>query len=48
MLVDRRAGRPLEVDARNGAVAQLGARYRIEPPLNRAVTAVLAAIHETT
>jgi len=35
MLADRRAGRRLEVDARNGAVARIGARHGIGTPLNR-------------
>jgi 2-dehydropantoate 2-reductase len=45
MLADRRLGLPLEVDARNGAVARIGARYGIATPLNKALTALLAAIH---
>lgn len=48
MLTDRRAGRLLEVDARNGAVARIGARHGIATPLNRAVTALLKAIHQDT
>lgn len=44
MLSDRRAGRPLEVDARNGAVVRIGARHGIATPLNRAVTSLLAAM----
>lgn len=48
MLTDRRAGRLLEADARNGAVARLGARHRIATPLNRAVTALLNAINQET
>ena len=46
MLTDRRAGQLLEADARNGAVARIGARHGIETPLNRAVTALLNAIHQ--
>jgi 2-dehydropantoate 2-reductase len=45
MLADRRLGLPLEVDARNGAVARIGTRHGIETPLNKALTALLAAIH---
>lgn len=45
MLADRRLGLPLEVDARNGAVARIGARHGIATPLNTALTALLAAIH---
>jgi 2-dehydropantoate 2-reductase len=48
MLTDRRAGRLLEADARNGAVARIGARHGIATPLNRAVTALLEAIHQDT
>lgn len=46
MLADRRAGRLLEADARNGAVARLGARHGLATPLNRAVTALLTAVHQ--
>jgi 2-dehydropantoate 2-reductase len=43
MLYDRRAGRPLELDARNGAIVRIGARHQIATPLNAAVCALLAA-----
>jgi 2-dehydropantoate 2-reductase len=43
---DRRAGQLLEADARNGAVVRIGARRGIETPLNRAMTALLTAIHQ--
>lgn len=43
MLYDRRAGRPLEIDARNGAIVRLGARHQIATPLNAAVCALLGA-----
>ena len=43
MLYDRLAGRPLEIDARNGAIVRIGARHGIATPLNGAVTALLAA-----
>ena len=43
MLYDRRAGRPLELDARNGVIVRLGARHRVATPLNAAVCALLAA-----
>ena len=46
MLTDRRAGRLLEADARNGAVVRIGARHGIETPLNRALTALLNALHQ--
>jgi len=43
MLYDRRAGRRLEGDARNGAVVRFGARHGIATPLNQAVCALLEA-----
>ncbi len=43
MLYDRRAGRRLEVDARNGAVSRIGKRHGIATPLNAAVCALLEA-----
>jgi len=46
MLTDRRAGQLLEADARNGAVVRIGARHGIATPLNRAMTALLTAIHQ--
>lgn len=48
MLTDRRAGRLLEADARNGAVARIGACHGIETPLNRALTALLNALNQET
>lgn len=43
MLYDRRAGRRLETDARNGVVLRLGKRHGIATPLNAAVCALLDA-----
>ena len=43
MLYDRRAGRRLELDARNGVVVRFGGRHGIATPLNAAVCALLAA-----
>jgi len=43
MLYDRRAGRRLESDARNGAVLRIGKRHGIATPLNAAVCALLEA-----
>lgn len=40
---DRLAGRPMEVDARNGVIVRLGQRHGIEAPLNRTVKALLSA-----
>lgn len=44
MLWDRLAGRPLEYDARNGAVVRAGARLGIPTPCNATVTALLEAV----
>ena len=44
MLMDRRAGRTLEVDARNGAVVRIGRRHGIDTPANAAMTAQLKAL----
>ena len=48
MLTDRREGRRLEADARNGAVDRIGARHGIEAPLNRTLTALLNTIHQAS
>lgn len=47
MLWDRLAGRPMEYDARNGAVVRVGARLGIPTPHNETVTALLEAISES-
>ncbi|GAA3048591.1 2-dehydropantoate 2-reductase [Streptomyces olivoverticillatus] len=47
MLWDRLAGRPLEYDARNGAVVRAGVRVGVPTPHNDTVTALLEAISET-
>lgn len=44
MLQDRRAGRPLEHDARNAVVVRIGERHGVPTPLSRAVAALLAAL----
>ena len=44
-LTDRLAGRPLEADARNGAVVRLGARHGIPTPINARATELMADIH---
>jgi 2-dehydropantoate 2-reductase len=41
ILADRLAGRPLEWDARNGAVVRLGARHGIDATVNRRACALL-------
>ena len=48
MLLDRRAGRLLESDARNGAVVRFGARHGIPTPLNAMAAAILGAINAPT
>ena len=45
MLVDKRAGKPLEVDARNGAVVRLGKKHGIATPLNEMATVLLATVN---
>lgn len=38
---DRMAGRPMEIDARNGAIVRIGSRHGIETPLNSMIVALL-------
>jgi 2-dehydropantoate 2-reductase len=45
MLHDRRAGRILETDSRNGAVVRAGQRHGISTPANAFVRAVLGAVN---
>lgn len=45
MLLARREGRPLEWDARNGAVGRIGRMHGIPTPYNDAVAALLSAIN---
>lgn len=40
---DRRAGRRMELDARNGVIVRLGAKHGIPAPLNQGLAALLAA-----
>lgn len=40
---DRVAGRPMELEARNGVIVRLGAKHGIDAPLNRALAALLGA-----
>lgn len=44
MLADRQAGRPMEVDARNGVIVRLGKKHGIPTPCNGMVVAVLGAM----
>jgi 2-dehydropantoate 2-reductase len=41
MLADRMAGRPMEVDARNGVIVRKGARHGIATPANQMAVALL-------
>jgi 2-dehydropantoate 2-reductase len=45
ILADRLAGRPLEIDARNGAVVRCGARHGVPTPANARVCELLADAH---
>jgi 2-dehydropantoate 2-reductase len=40
---DRLAGRPIEIDARNGAIVRLGRKHKIETPVNQIIVALLEA-----
>ena len=41
---DRAAGRPMEIDARNGAIVRFGKKHGIPTPLNEMAVALLAAM----
>jgi 2-dehydropantoate 2-reductase len=47
MIADRMAGRPMEIDARNGAIVRLGRRYGIPTPFNEMAVALLTAAQDT-
>lgn len=40
---DRLAGRPIEIDARNGAVVRIGQKHHIDTPMNRLMAVLLKA-----
>jgi len=42
LLADRLAGRPMEIDARNGVIVRRGQKHGIATPLNRMAVALLA------
>jgi 2-dehydropantoate 2-reductase len=44
MLADRQAGRPVEIDARNGVIARLGRKHGIATPANSMAVALMEAI----
>ncbi|MBS1799683.1 MAG: 2-dehydropantoate 2-reductase [Acidobacteria bacterium] len=41
LLADRMAGRPMEIDARNGAIVRLGKKHRIATPANNMAATLL-------
>lgn len=41
---DRLAGRPMEIDARNGIIVRMGVKHGISTPLNQAMVALLLAV----
>lgn len=46
LIADRMAGRPMEIDARNGAVVRFGRRHGIPTPLNEMAVALLVAAQD--
>ncbi len=46
LLADRRAGRPMEYDARNGVIARLGRKHGISAPMNALMAALLEAAQQ--
>ena len=44
MVADRRAGRPMEIDARNGVIVRLGRKHGVETPMNALMVALLEAV----
>jgi len=46
MLVDRRAGRPMEIDARNDVIVRLGRKHGIATPMNALMVALLEAVQD--
>jgi 2-dehydropantoate 2-reductase len=48
MLADRLAGRPMEIDARNGVIVRKGEKHRIPTPSNRMAVALLHALARAT
>ncbi|MGA2349242.1 MAG: 2-dehydropantoate 2-reductase [Terracidiphilus sp.] len=48
MLADRMAGRPMEIDARNGVIVRKGEKHGISTPLNRMTVALLEAFGEAS
>lgn len=46
LIADRMAGRPMEIDARNGAVVRYGRKHGIPTPLNEMAVALLIAAQD--
>jgi len=46
MLADRRAGRPMEIEARNGVIVRLGGKHGIAAPMNALMVALLEAAQQ--
>jgi 2-dehydropantoate 2-reductase len=44
MLADRRAGRPMEIDARNGVIVRYGREHGIATPVNALMVAMLESV----
>lgn len=44
MVADRRAGRPMEIDARNGVIVRLGRKHGIAAPMNALMVSLLEAV----
>jgi 2-dehydropantoate 2-reductase len=44
MLADRQAGRPVEIDARNGVIVRLGKKHGIPTPINGMAVALMEAM----
>jgi 2-dehydropantoate 2-reductase len=47
MVADRRAGRPMEIEARNGVIVRLGKAHGIETPMNALMVALLESVQAT-
>jgi 2-dehydropantoate 2-reductase len=46
MVADRRAGRPMEIEARNGVIVRLGRKHGIATPMNALMVALLEAVQQ--
>jgi len=44
---DRKAGRPMEIDARNGVIVRLGKKHGIAAPMNQLMVTLLEAAQQT-